>query len=79
MFINHEGRNQTTNFKKIIKQQKIWSSSMKTKKEKIQKNDLFTQMNILRLFLLDNWANAKIFPQNVLRYIMEEKLGFSYT
>ena len=52
---------------------------MKTKKEKIQKNDLFTQMNILRLFLLDNWANAKIFPQNVLRYIMEEKLGFSYT
>lgn len=49
------------------------------KKKKNQKNDLFTQINILRLFLLDNLANAKIFPQNVLKYIMEEKLGFSYT
>ena len=36
-------------------------------------------MKILRLFLLDDWANAKTFPQNVLRYKMEEKLGFSYT
>jgi len=81
MFTNQEGRNQTTNLKKnnYNNNRKFGLQSMKMKKDTNQENDLFTWMKILRLFLLDDWANAKAFPQNVLRYKMEEKLGFSYT
>ena len=79
MFTNQEGRNQTINLKKNNKNKKFGLQSMKMKKDTNQENDLFTWMKILRLFLLDNWASAKNFSQNILRYKMEEKLGFIYT